>query len=158
MNNIWKQTPSVFMIMQTPSMKIKTVDVSCSTVNIILHFLSHNLQAYSGRLYSVIIMPTRKYVLVVVSSHLTELRIYWYPWASRQNKTKLPGVCSDFIILVYIIDSLQAKGLSNYVKMAMTLDHAAIPVAVYLHVVILHSQRTLHAAGTPLASGKQVTM
>ena len=39
-------------------------------------------------------------------------------------------VC-DFIILVYIIDSLQAKGLSNYVKMAMTLDHAVTNMMIY---------------------------
>ena len=44
MNKIWKQTSSIFMIMQTPSMVMQTADVSCSAVNIILHFLSYNLE------------------------------------------------------------------------------------------------------------------
>ena len=46
-NNVWKQSSRVFMIMQTRIMIMQTADVSCWAVNTILHFLSHNLKAYS---------------------------------------------------------------------------------------------------------------
>ena len=44
---------------------------------------------------------------------------------------KLPDVCSDFIKLVYFIDSMQAKVWSNYAKMATTLEHDARDVIAW---------------------------
>ena len=69
------------------------------------------------------IVPKSIYVLAMVFSYPTKLWISWYPWTKSSKYKKLSGVCSDVIILVYIIDSIQARGLTNYTKMAMTREY-----------------------------------
>ena len=74
-----------------------------------------------------------KYVLVVVSSHPTKLWIAWYRWAKSSRWKELSNVCSDFSILVHIIDSRQAKGWPHYAKMAMTLEYIILRTWWFIH-------------------------